>query len=911
MTRAATTEEKASLRAEGDWSEWRLGIQIPQTIFTCRINQTFTSLDSVAELEYDMPTGDETEVLEGMTAFISGTTFGAYEKGIVRVRKAATSDTLYIAETSNILFADGDYVTVVDLMPPYPRDQRIPGGVPHADFDILYRTQPVNLPMPVLGPMVAVLTLESDGLGGWVAQDFHPLDPSASYSPDGVDVTDFLFACAGASSTADLDTTSPTFTFDAPGQYLWSCTVSDEQGRSRTGYRWVFVNPPSPIFNINDLSGDISSGSFSFDVDCFEDAAIGDIQERAMVVLYEKNYYAQTEEYIGPLAGYENIKCVGWIEDESITRDYEEGTVSFRVQGPAYWLKQIRSFPFLLTDTTVSASSWTEKKELTIDKALAHLLTWHTTASQIMDCTLTGITTRVKSVAANGNLWEQLNAISRKLFAAPLCNQYGQMYIQVDSQYIADAERDALPVVMDVTKADIVKGSLKIERVTVQRKSMIELGGVGPYDGTNAPPLYSRAPGTAPIIYGALDAPTDYVFADQDDCNVKAGCVLAVENNPYRLSFELAQNNNLISICDLQYLTISIPAEDTPRGIVLDGTRIIPRKVGWTRDRESGSINTVVDCDVEAIGVDGITYYPPQPPEDNLMDGFDDFGFDDFPSTTSDFPPQVNLPTLNDCSRDVPTGPYTLYWDRNVLYGNKVDEAERTATAYFPCTIRPDSFVNESSIITNIRMFNGALGHTSLFAIKDGSNVLSIPLDGGVISGISSVEVDGFRVVLEYSDSSGDAMHMLQENAPVFDTLAFAGSTGIISHGGTISGLTPGQWYYFKSEHHAADTPGSWSVDGVGPMGNAFVDGYDTYFDGAVYWNTFLPDSGFSSVDPVGGIHFQDYRYYFMATKSSYDIVFVDTPTFGAHELIAYSCEIIYPRIVTLQNSSLFNVCAT
>lgn len=912
MTRAITPEEKASLRAEGDWSEWRLGIQVPQTIFTCRIDQTFDSADSIVELTYDTPTGDEADVLEGMTAFISGTAFGEFEKGIVRVRKAATSDTLYIAETSNIAFADGDYVTVVDLMPPYPRDPRIPGGVAKMDFDISYGTVPVNLPMPILGPIVAVLTLEPDGEGGWLPQDFHPLDPSASYSPDGEDVDEFLFACAGASSTADLDTTSPTFTFDAPGQYLWSCTVTDAKGRSRTGYRWVFVNPPSPIFTVSDPGGDISSGGFSFDVDCYEDAAIGDIQERALVVLYEKNYYAQAEEYIGPLAGYENIKCVGWIEDESITRDYESGTVSFRVQGPAYWLSQIRSFPFLLTDTSSSATTWTEKKQLTVDKGLAHLLTWYTTAAQMMDCTLTGNTTRVKSVSANGNLWDQLNSISQKLFATPLCNQYGQMFIEVDSQYLPDATRDALPVVMDITKADIVKGTLKIEKISVSKKAMIELGGVGPYDGTSAPALYSRAPGTAPIVYGGLDAPTDYVFEDQDDCNFKAGCVLAVENMLYKVSFELAQNNNMIGFCSLQYLTIDVSAEDTPRGISLDGVRLIPRSVGWKRDRDSGDVNTVIDCDVEAIGVDGITYYPPQPPEDNLMDGFGDFGFDDFPMDNSDFPPQVNRPELENCSRDVPTGPYTLYWDKNVLYGNMVDEADRTATAYFPCTIRPDSFVNESSIIPGLKFYNGALEHTALFAIRDGANVLSIPLDGGLISGISSVEVDGFRVVLEYNDPGGTGMHFLQENAPNFVQVGPSpvASTGITLGGGTIDGLTPGTWYFVKAEPHEANKPYAWTVDGVGPMGQASPEGYDITYGGSYYWNQIPEDTSFSSVDNLDGVRYLDYRYYFMATKSSYNIMFTSTPTFGAFELVAFQAAIVDPRVVTLQNGTLFNVCA-
>ena len=124
--RAVTAGELISLRSPGQSSKRFIAIQTPNVIYSARINQTFSSLDSVAELIYDGGSGTLADVLEGMTLYI-GISPGAKDKGIVRIRKVPTATVFYIAETSDVQFAENDYLTVVNLMPPYPRDIRIPG----------------------------------------------------------------------------------------------------------------------------------------------------------------------------------------------------------------------------------------------------------------------------------------------------------------------------------------------------------------------------------------------------------------------------------------------------------------------------------------------------------------------------------------------------------------------------------------------------------------------------------------------------------------------------------------------------------------------------------------------------------------------------------------------------------------
>ncbi|MFK5283426.1 hypothetical protein ACI3PL_28020, partial [Lacticaseibacillus paracasei] len=75
-------------------------------------------------------------------------------------------------------------------------------------------------------------------------------------------------------------------------------------------------------------------------------------------------------------------------------------------------------------DTAGAPANWKQINEMTVDKALAHILYWTSTAPQIMDCFFTGDVNRVKVLAQpGGSLLNQLNAIAANtLFAKPLVN---------------------------------------------------------------------------------------------------------------------------------------------------------------------------------------------------------------------------------------------------------------------------------------------------------------------------------------------------------------------------------------------------------------------------------------------------------------------------------------------------------
>lgn len=737
--RAATAGELVKFRAGGQWSKLGLVIQQPETVFTARINDTFASLDGVVEFIYDGGSGTLADVKVGMTIFV-GTAAGLYDKGICRVRQAPSATDIYIGQTSDIQFADNDYITIVNSFSLWQRDLARAGDLVLMDYDISFGDLDNGGIIPRIGPMVAVLKL----VAGTVT--FAPPDPSLSAGYDGATIVSYLYDAPGAASTADMGTTAPSWTYDTAGEYRWSCTITDSLGRETVSYRWVFVDPEPVSFNLESCGADYGDGDWSFEVTCFAGVTRADVHDRALVTLYaEREVYNGVTGSVGKMAGFENVLACGWIDGESIVYDRESGEVNFTVRGAGFWLSKLRTYPLELQDTSTTATGWKEIEEMTVDKALAHILYWRSTAALVMDCFFTGDTTRIKIFAEPGGaLKDQLDAIANKIFAKPLVNSYGQLFVEVDAQIIADAARDALPVVMDITKPDWIS-PLEVERVTTPKTAMVELGAVSDYDGTTSAPIYSRAPGLSGKAHGQINSYSNYVIVDQDECNRIAGCLLAVENNEYEpLEMNLSANNRLLDIAPRMYCTVSIAEADTTRGIVISGARLIPRKVELEWDKESFSLATVVTFEFEAIGVDGVEYNPPTVTDDNVdmsidMDGVDFPGMDDwFPPTS---PPEVITP----CSSFVHNS-FTLTWSPNVITG----AGPLISKAYFPCVLRATG----SYIIIPVVFYADAAAHFAVYGVKDGARVITGTLTVGRPTVVnftpaSNLEVDGFEIEID------------------------------------------------------------------------------------------------------------------------------------------------------------------
>ncbi len=789
--RAYTVGELASIRTDNQGAVLGLAIQHPATVYTARINQTFSTLDGVAQLTYDTGSGTLTDVRIGQTVLI-GSTAGAYDIGILRVRALPTASVLYINQVSDVQFADNQYITVLDEFRLWQRDFVTVNDVNYVDYDIPFSTAEYRV-IPRIGPLMAVIYTTFTDPDYEVT--FTPPNPSQSAAYDGATNETYAFECSAATVNNAESPTDVTFDFvtdGTPQLVRWSCSITDSAGRVSTSYRWIYIDPPNVDFQLtSNPVGDYENGDWSYSVRVFDDATKSDIRDRAMVTLYAKDYYEATEGSIGKLAGYENILCTGWIDGESIQFDSEDGSVSFTIRGANYWLSRLRAFPFELTNTSTTPTTWNEVEDMTVDKALAHIFTQTTTAPLLMDLFFSGDTSVIEIIAQPPNtIMAQLEAIAfNTIWAKPLTNNYGQMYIEVDSQMLSSADRAGITEVMDITTADY-EAPLDIERITTSAVSSIELSAVTSYDGAVASPVYSRAPGGTPKTFGEIQSFENYTVADQSECNRIAGALLANMNNQYApVTINFVGNVRLFDIAPRMYATITISSADNPRGIALTDVRLIPRRVEMGHDPETGKAQTAVTFEFEAVGVDGVTYVPPVPVLDNGDVTPPDFGSVDIPGLDDYFPPFVPGDVVS-CPNGVFTvNSFSAPWSKSIIYGTDVDP---TAKVYFPCVLHPSFPTGTTSSVTLNLTFGGDADYSlvTLYAFKGGSRVATGSGSGAerTFSLVSTLDIDGFEIEL----TAGAGASLSFTPGSVFAS----GSTPVTqTWGTTVNGFAVNNYY--------------------------------------------------------------------------------------------------------------------
>jgi hypothetical protein len=110
-------------------------------------------------------------------------------------------------------------------------------------------------------------------------------------------------------------------------------------------------------------------------------------------------------------------------------------------------------------------------------------------------------------------------------------------------------------------------------------------------------------------------------LSNQTQANTLAGLVLGWRNNEYpNVALPFAANHRMIDICPHQYLTLSITASDTVRGVSPTLT-LVARSVSYSHDFDTGHFTCEVQAETTAIegsalGAPGTPGDPPVEPPD-------------------------------------------------------------------------------------------------------------------------------------------------------------------------------------------------------------------------------------------------------------------------------------------------------
>lgn len=592
MARAATSPELAYYRTPGKWSKLYTAILQPPIIYRARVNQTFSTLDQVISLTFDGGSGTLANVLPDMEVWI-GTAVDTHDKGICRLRdKDATH--FYISETSEIEFADNDYVTIVASFGLWARPVRITsGGTVYMD-ETTYTNQHVNWdPMPNMGPhKVAELTGASVNVGFTAVDSFCP----------GSSISTYAWSCATASASAGTSTSTCTLQFNTTGWHIVYLTLTAANGKTFFGVRYVYIwnseNPPF-LTEITDPGYvDVENGGWEIGLTIKSGATLDDIYDRAMVILFSKDYYGDDQVSIGPVAGAENIRFIGWISDENNIVTSEAGSVSFTAKGGAYWMGIIPSWPDGV-EFQNPATAWTNVGSLTVDLGVYHFLRWRTTATRVMDVYLTGDTRLTQQVSSSAqNIWAQLQEMTwAQIYARPGVNALNQLYIQIHPSLIPTGDRVA-PTVMTLTKEDY-HDELDFTRSIIPEVGIVDMSGVivtSPGVGTSK---FALSPGHSLPHYGSWDLQPNLLLSSQEQVITLAGLYRSWRNNQFKnIPVKLSASIALIDCFPNQKCVLNIAEDENVRGISFSGG-VFPTSIRLVYDASNGYLYNEINFEAE------------------------------------------------------------------------------------------------------------------------------------------------------------------------------------------------------------------------------------------------------------------------------------------------------------------------
>ncbi|RPI89754.1 MAG: hypothetical protein EHM40_20040 [Chloroflexi bacterium] len=597
MARAITADELTLLRSDTQWSKLYLAIMKPNTIYTARLDVVPTSNDQVSQLAFDTGSGTLSDVKAGMTLYV-GSSAGAHDLGMCRIRKDPVAGTFYIGITSEIEWQADCYLTVVDDFDLWAKHAVILDSALTMDVDVAYDDQHTDFnPAPVLGPhAVAWLDEATVNVG---------FDGSDSWVP-GSTITTYAWTAPGASAASGMNTATPTITYNAAGIYRVFCTVTAANGKTTVGVRHVFVydrsnNRPATVFQLAQCAADYETGGWMFDMTMEAEASLGEIRDRSLVVLFAEDWYGSTKQSIGPITGRENVVCVGRVVGESIRWDRETGQVHFTVQGPHYWLSKIKAFPIELSFATKTPDSWSVIPSMTVDRVLWHILYWHSTAIETMDfypSADTNLVTDGKTLAST--IWGQLLDIAQsRLLASPGVDRFGRLIVEVDPQMVPEADRD-WATVMTLTDDDWQEG-IDLQRITVEDVSVITLSSQQVDASGKISTLYSLSPGHIPRRYGEPLAIDRVLAASQAESNSLAGLALGWHTNEFPdIPVVLSENNRMIDLWPRQFCALVMTTADNPREIAFDGN-LIPRRMVLYSNGDDGFMHPEFNFEAETF----------------------------------------------------------------------------------------------------------------------------------------------------------------------------------------------------------------------------------------------------------------------------------------------------------------------
>lgn len=599
--------EQLLLGTRPQQTEIHFDIFNPATVLSATVNDS-DAAQGDRVITYDNATGDFNDVKPGMTLYA--------DNEFVRV-VGVTATTITVAENDYIVWADDLAFTVRAFYLPWgvlPRISIDSNNIVtfFKDFDIEYSNQNSVLdPVVHMGPNAAALLDQNTD----EADVFYT--STGSFDPNGSGLSTFSWNFEGAQITGTSAADPGNVTYDTPGDFITTLTVTNDAGKSFTSHRHILIrNSSRPTWGLNSLEGSRGSGSWQASLWVRND--VSDVVDGALVVLHTTDFYGTTKQSIGGNAqGRNNTLFVGYIYGESIRYDAVNNIVTFTVFGLGAYLNTLETMSARL-ENKATATTWNEMTSLNIDRALFGFIRWQTNMMEVADVTYTGNTFPVQFIDfARGPILASLkNLVMSAIKGLVNSDRQGALYIEEDVQTVEVSSR-SIPTTMELSR-QFWMNEPEIQHRKRRVQSFLELGGIL-YSGATGTfaAMLSGAPGITPSYFGSAGREHGLILGPtgQTFLNNFTGNVYALRNNPFpEVTFEMAGSLRVFDIAPQEFTQAILSADDTFSDVVWNPQRLIPLRVEYTYNPETFSLLPTVSFEGETDGPPGETIIIPATP---------------------------------------------------------------------------------------------------------------------------------------------------------------------------------------------------------------------------------------------------------------------------------------------------------
>lgn len=612
---ALTGGELTALRAGDHTVKSYLSLIPLSSVGTCRINQSSFDVP-LAQLTIDNLSGSFTTVVKaGMTAWI-GSTSGARDIGVYRVRATPGATTLYIQEMSNgdpgLLasrdlqpLADNAYVTIYEGENAWSVASRIEysGGVDarvgtfYKDYNIPYVDQ-----NETGGDVPCILNIGNHRTGfvdtttgllttSWTAD---------TYIWDGATVSTYLWNVDGGTITVGNTGTQSITVTHGYGNYLIECTITLSTGAVIVARRWVIAseptnNPPIEI-QVNSDRRDIYGRRMS----------IRTFDNLSPIIQGQLAIYWEVALWNGSDVASATTSFVGFVKSYSGQNEPNKNSQAVELVSALELLKSTAAFGQQLV-VAANPATWTEVSAALshLDFFLMYLLYWHTTMLRLFDyepVLLQSYTTQAWKVDG-GNLYQQLQNAGTRLNVTVGQASNGTIFARRDPNMMSQTARDLKILRMTMTEADVKRVSPSYE----VRNQVGKVHGSGfYYDNGSLTPLLAVFPGN---VGGQgsdstrLEGQLVTLAGGQDELGQRCANEFARLNNPYpNMSIFIPYNLDVFEPAEKYWVGLAVSASYWHNS---DGVNLRGLVSGVTINHLGGGKKTVnLDYIPETAGVD-------------------------------------------------------------------------------------------------------------------------------------------------------------------------------------------------------------------------------------------------------------------------------------------------------------------